>query len=120
MRSRPGASIVLIECDSSSIGALLQGGAKTAAGLPGVSVVSMSFGTLEFGGESYYDSNLTTPSGHQGVTFVASTGDSGARRIPCVFAQRRGRGRHQPHAQRRQFLQERSRLVLQRRRHQFV
>ena len=73
----PKANIVLIECNSSSVGDLLNAGAKTAASLPGVSVVSMSFGTSEFGSETYYDKNFATPAGHQGVTFVASTGDSG-------------------------------------------
>ena len=75
----PNASIVLIECNTAGLGDLLNAGAKTAASLPGVSVVSMSFGTSEFGsGESSYDSNFTTPAGHQGVTFLASTGDSGS------------------------------------------
>ncbi|MGC8642287.1 MAG: hypothetical protein ACP5XB_20690, partial [Isosphaeraceae bacterium] len=73
----PQANIVLIECNSASVGDLLNAGAKTAASLPGVSVVSMSFGTTEFGSETSYDKNLVTPVGHQGVTFVASTGDSG-------------------------------------------
>ena len=71
----PAASIVLIECNSSGYESLLVGGAKTAASLPGVSVVSMSFGTSEFSSEQYFDSVFKTPSGHQGVTFVASTGD---------------------------------------------
>ncbi len=72
----PGASIVLIECASSGYESLLAAGAKTAASLPGVSVVTMSFGTSEFSSESYFDTDLMTPSGHQGVTFVASTGDN--------------------------------------------
>ena len=38
----------------------------------------MSFGAGEFGGETFYDSVFTTPAGHQGVTFLASTGDGGA------------------------------------------
>ena len=56
-----------------------------AADLPGVSVVSMSWGSAESnlgsGGSSFElgsDGVLTTPSGHQGVTFVAATGDSGS------------------------------------------
>src|SRR5207248_5961307 len=44
----------------------------------GVSAVSMSFGGDEFTGETYYDQFFTTPAGHAGVTFVASTGDAGA------------------------------------------
>ncbi len=54
----------------------------TAASQPGVSVVSMSWGLAEGQAitaqdEAMYDSYLTTPAGHQGVTFVASTGDYG-------------------------------------------
>ncbi len=74
----PAASIVLVECNSATFQDLVQTGVRTAADLPGVSVVSMSFGSSEFASESYYDTYFTTPSGHQGVTFVASTGDSGA------------------------------------------
>src|SRR5262249_57453345 len=54
------------------------GAAGTAAATPGVSVVSMSFGATEFSGEQSLDSTFTTPAGHQGVTFLASTGDSGS------------------------------------------
>ncbi len=50
----------------------------TAAGLPGVSVVSMSFTAIEWSGETAYDSDFTTPAGHQGVTFLASTDDYGS------------------------------------------
>ena len=55
----------------------------TAASQPGVSVVSMSWGFTEGravfqADEALYDQVLTTPAGHQGVTFVASTGDYGA------------------------------------------
>ena len=73
----PGASIVLIECNSSDSTDLFQG-VVAAAGLPGVSIVSMSWGSGEFGGETAYDGDLTTPQGHEGVTFVASTGDQGS------------------------------------------
>jgi hypothetical protein len=79
----PGARIDLIEVNGSLND--LFAGAKTAAGLPGVSVVSMSFtaadpnGTpVEFSGENVFDSNFTTPYGHQGVTFLGSTGDLGS------------------------------------------
>ena len=44
------------------------------------SVVSMSWGTNEFRGETSYDSYFTTP----GVTFVASSGDSGVTSWPSV------------------------------------
>ena len=46
--------------------------------MPGVSVVSMSWGSAEYAGEAAFDGDFTTPAGHQGVTFVASTGDTGA------------------------------------------
>ncbi|OYV95993.1 MAG: hypothetical protein B7Z73_01560, partial [Planctomycetia bacterium 21-64-5] len=78
----PGARIVLVEANSQSLGDLMSAVA-TAADLPGVSVVSMSWGFVEgrdvlAADEAMYDSYLTTPAGHQGVTFVASTGDYGA------------------------------------------
>ena len=73
----PAANIVVIECSSNSDISLYRG-ATTAAGLPGVVAVSMSFG----GGESSFDtganSNFVTPGGHPGVTFFASTGDDGS------------------------------------------
>ena len=46
--------------------------------MPGVSVVSMSFSSNEFNGESGDDADFTTPSGHIGVTFLAATGDYGS------------------------------------------
>ena len=78
----PGAQIVLVEADSQSLDDLMTA-VRTAAGLPGVSVVSMSWGFPEGQAvfaqdEALYDSYLTTPAGHPGVTFVASTGDYGA------------------------------------------
>lgn len=73
----PGANIILVEANSAS-DADLFAAVSMAAHLPGVSVVSMSFGGGEFSGESSYDSVFTTPAGHQGVTFLASTGDNGA------------------------------------------
>jgi hypothetical protein len=73
----PDAKIVLVEANSSSLSDLLTA-VKTAAGYTGVSVVSTSWGTNEFYQETEYDSYFTTPSGHQSVTFVASSGDTGA------------------------------------------
>lgn len=73
----PGANIVLVEANSAS-DADLFAAVTTAANLPGVSVVSMSFGGSEFSSEANYDSIFKTPTGHQGVTFIASTGDNGA------------------------------------------
>jgi len=74
----PGAQIVLVEANSQSLSDLMAGVA-TAAGQPGVSVVSMSWGFAEgqavfAADEAAYDSTFNVP----GVTFVASTGDYGA------------------------------------------
>jgi len=74
----PGAQIILVEANSQSLSDLMAGVA-TAAGQPGVSVVSMSWGFPEgqavlASDEATYDRVFTTP----GVTFVASTGDYGA------------------------------------------
>jgi subtilase family serine protease len=73
----PGANIVLVEAKTASETDLLSA-VQWAANQPGVSVVSMSWGGGEFSNESYYDGVFTTPAGHQGVAFVASSGDSGA------------------------------------------
>ncbi len=73
----PGASIVLVEASSNSLSALFSA-VNYSRYLPGVSVVSMSWGTTEFWGEAAYDSFFTTPAGHTGETFVAASGDSGA------------------------------------------
>jgi len=74
----PGAQIILVEANSQSLSDLMAGVA-TAAGQPGVSVVSMSWGFPEgqavlASDEAAYDSTFNVP----GVTFVASTGDYGA------------------------------------------
>jgi subtilase family serine protease len=75
----PKANILLVEANDNSNGNLLSGAASWARSQPGVSVVTMSFGAGEFGGETFYDSSVfVTPAGHQGVTFLASTGDGGA------------------------------------------
>ena len=72
----PGADILLVEARSASLGDLL-GAVDYARSQPGVSVVSMSWGANEFSTETSYDFHFTSPSGHAGVTFVASSGDSG-------------------------------------------
>ncbi len=74
----PGAKIVLVEANSQSLSDLMAAVA-TAAGQPGVSVVSMSWGFAEgqsvsASDEATYDAMLDVP----GVSFVASTGDYGA------------------------------------------
>src|SRR5271165_4631082 len=73
----PGASIIVVEAPSATLSGLLSA-VNYARYLPSVSVVSMSWGTTEFWGESAYDSLFTTPTGHIGETFVAASGDSGA------------------------------------------
>jgi hypothetical protein len=73
----PGANILLVEAHSSSY-TDLDRAVTYAAKQSGVSVVSMSWGGSEFSGEKSLDSVFTTPAGHAGVTFVASSGDSGA------------------------------------------
>ncbi len=77
----PGASILLVECNSDG-GSDLLAGVNYARNVPGVSVVSMSWAGPEFTGESYYDSYFTTPAGHGGVTFVAASGDTGSQGAP--------------------------------------
>ena len=70
----PEANILLFEANSNS-SANLYAAVRTAASYAGVSVVSMSFGATESSSELSSDSVFLTPSGHQGVTFVASAGD---------------------------------------------
>jgi subtilase family serine protease len=73
----PGANILLVEAKSASLSDLLSA-VNYARNAQGVSVVSMSWGGSEFWSQSYYDKYFTTPSGHQGVTFVAASGDNGS------------------------------------------
>jgi hypothetical protein len=73
----PLANIILFEANSSSLLDLLTA-EQAAANAPGVSTVSNSWSSGEFAGETADDSYFETPSGHQGVTFLASTGDDGA------------------------------------------
>jgi hypothetical protein len=73
----PGANILLVEANSASFGDLLTA-VNYAANKSGVVAVSMSWGGGEFFGENGYDGYFQTPSGHAGVTFIASSGDSGA------------------------------------------
>ena len=74
----PAASIDLVEASNDTNNADMFTAVATAAKLPGVSVVSMSWGIDEYNGEQAVDSTFTTPSGHQGVTFVAASGDQGS------------------------------------------
>ncbi len=83
--SAPNANILLVECNSDGLDDLInstsgggEGGANYARQQPGVSVVSMSFAASESASELGYDPYLVTPAGHQGVTFVAASGDGGS------------------------------------------
>jgi hypothetical protein len=73
----PGANILLVETDTffnlNDLGTAIE----TAVRQPGVSVISMSFGFSDLPAEYYLDNMLTTPAGHQGVSFIASAGDDG-------------------------------------------
>ena len=73
----PQASIVVVEASSASLGSLMSA-VTAAAKLPGVSVVSMSWGSSEFLGEASYAGVFNTPAGHTNVSFIAASGDSGA------------------------------------------
>ena len=80
----PKANIILYEANSNYYSDLFTA-VTTAKSNSAVAVVSMSFGSNEFGGENTaYDSTFTTPAARlaanpkQGVTFIACTGDSGA------------------------------------------
>jgi subtilase family serine protease len=81
----PYANIVLVTCQDnggdSLFAAELDGqnfasGVGYAKSLPGVSVVSNSWGGGEFNGETFYDDAFTTVDDN--VAFVFSTGDNGA------------------------------------------
>jgi hypothetical protein len=73
----PGARILLVEANSNNNSDLFAA-VSYAARQPGVSVVSMSWGTPEFPTEAASDGVFTTPTGHPGVTFLAAPGDNGA------------------------------------------
>jgi uncharacterized repeat protein (TIGR01451 family) len=73
----PKAKILLVEATTADVNNLVAGVAF-AASQPGVVAVSNSWGAGEFAGENSYDSSFLTPSGHPGVTFLVSSGDSGA------------------------------------------
>jgi hypothetical protein len=77
----PGANILLVEANTSSVLDLLTA-VNYARNVPGVSVVSMSFGAGEWSGEAAYDGYFTTPAGHSNVSFIASSGDSGSAGAP--------------------------------------
>src|SRR5262249_2615673 len=81
----PNANILLVECNDPfgpfSRGAVdpnaLLAGNLYARTVPGVSVISNSWGGGEGLGENALDVIFNTPPGHAGETFVFSAGDSG-------------------------------------------
>ncbi len=74
----PQANIILFEASSASMTDMMAA-VQTAAAYSGVSVVSMSWSEGDNASdETTYDPYFTTPAGHANVTFLASTGDSGA------------------------------------------
>jgi|GEM_PF-1630452 len=77
----PGANILLVEANSANFSDLFAA-VDYARNVPGVSVVSMSWGAGEWNGQSFFNQFLTTPVGHAGVTFFAAAGNSGG---PGVF-----------------------------------
>jgi subtilase family serine protease len=70
----PAANILLVEAKSNSWPDLL-GAVDYARQHPHVGVVSMSFGGGEFPGETGLDFHFTSQNG-QGITFIASAGDT--------------------------------------------
>ncbi len=73
----PEANVILFESTTANDPDMDQA-EVTAADWPGVSVISNSWGEGEFSGENTEDQYFQTPTGHQGVTFLASAGDSGS------------------------------------------
>ncbi len=73
----PGAAILLIEMNSYN-DADIAAAVQTAVNVVGASVVSMSFSSLEFPGQTGAGSENDSIFAHPGVAFVASAGDNGA------------------------------------------
>jgi hypothetical protein len=81
----PAASIVLVEANTSG-SSDLYAAISTADHLPGVSTISLSWGSSEFAGEIQSDRDFQTPNHHQGVTFIAAAGDGGNPGIYPAFS----------------------------------
>ena len=84
---RAGANIILVEANSASDSDLFAA-VNYARNLSAVSVISMSWGSddsqLQSGERSGPRAEyLVTPAGHQGITFVASSGDDGVPNFPA-------------------------------------
>ena len=72
----PKATLLLVEANSASDSDLYTA-VDTARNWPGVTAVSMSWGGDESSTDAANDVHFTTPAGHAGVTFFASSGDNG-------------------------------------------
>jgi hypothetical protein len=79
----PRANLLVVEASSGNDGDLYAA-TDYAAAQPGVHVVSMSFGGPEDPSETAADGHFRTPAGHDGVTFVAAAGDTGAVTYPAA------------------------------------
>ena len=111
----PGANILLVEANSASFSDLFTA-VNYARHATGVVAVSMSWGGGEFSSESTFDSYFTTPSGHGGVTFVASSGRQWSTgRLPGNLAQRAVRRRYDTEPEQSGRLRQRVGLERQRR-----
>jgi hypothetical protein len=84
----PGASLLVVEAAPSNAPTQelqnLLNAVNTARNTAGVVAISMSWGFSEMPNEASLDSNFTTPSGHEGITFIASSGDSGTIEYPAT------------------------------------
>lgn len=72
----PAANLVIVEAKPGTVYDLILA-IRAVETLPSVSVISMSWGGPEFQGQQKLDPTFTTPQGHIGITFIASSGDSG-------------------------------------------
>jgi len=73
----PQAKILLVEANNDDTSNLMDA-VNYARTVAGVSVVSMSWGGSESSSQTSYDGDFTTPTGHQGITFIAASGDDGS------------------------------------------
>ncbi len=84
----PGARILVVEAaPANSPTKELQSqlnAVNTARMTAGVVAVSMSWGYSETSKELSYDNDFTTPAGHTGITFIASSGDLGSVEYPAA------------------------------------
>jgi hypothetical protein len=76
----PQANILLVESTTNE-DSDMWAAVDFARRQPGVVAVSMSWGESEYAEESEVDAYMTTPAGHAGVTFLASSGDDGGQPV---------------------------------------